>query len=264
MTVVSGVMGVLVGSFLNVIVYRVPRGLSIVQPRSFCPRCGNPVRSLDNIPVVSWLVLGGKCRACGMRISGRYPLVEAGCGAMFAAIAWALGPHWAVPGFCVLGATMAALAAVELDRASPPTVVAAFGAILGLVLLAGAAVADRRWAHLAGAAAGLVVAGLVVVGLVIAGARKATSTRAAVTGAKTDRPVPWSVGLPAGVGLGWLGPIGAAIGAAIIVLLVGVWVVVQRTGGKDRRSRAGIATAVAAASALAVVATVALGIPVGR
>lgn len=70
------VMGACIGSFLNVVIYRVPLGMSVATPGSRCPRCGQPIRAWDNIPLVSWIVLRGQCRACGSPISARYPLVE--------------------------------------------------------------------------------------------------------------------------------------------------------------------------------------------
>ena len=69
--------GLLVGSFLNVVAYRLPRGESLVEPRSHCPSCETPLKPYDNIPVFSWLLLRGRCRSCGEPISARYPLVEA-------------------------------------------------------------------------------------------------------------------------------------------------------------------------------------------
>ncbi|MER3428900.1 MAG: prepilin peptidase [Pyrinomonas sp.] len=77
-------LGAVIGSFLNVIIHRVPRGESIVMPRSRCPQCGTAIRPQDNIPVLSYLVLGGRCRACRAPISARYPLVEALTAALFA------------------------------------------------------------------------------------------------------------------------------------------------------------------------------------
>jgi leader peptidase (prepilin peptidase)/N-methyltransferase len=81
------VWGAMLGSFLNVVVHRVPRGASIVHGRSRCPRCGAPVRARDNVPVLGWLLLRGRCRDCAEPISARYPLVEAGCGLVVAAVA---------------------------------------------------------------------------------------------------------------------------------------------------------------------------------
>ncbi|MCY7413790.1 MAG: prepilin peptidase [Salinibacterium sp.] len=83
-----GVFGSLIGSFLNVVIFRVPAGRSIVSPPSACGSCGTRVRTFDNLPVLSWLVLRGKCRDCRAPISARYPLVELGTAVFFAAVAW--------------------------------------------------------------------------------------------------------------------------------------------------------------------------------
>lgn len=79
--------GAIIGSFLNVVVYRVPRGLSVVVGRSRCPACGTPIRPCDNVPVLGWLWLCGRCRGCRSPISVAYPLVEATCGLLVAAVA---------------------------------------------------------------------------------------------------------------------------------------------------------------------------------
>lgn len=81
------VCGSMVGSFLNVVIHRVPKGETVVFGGSRCPSCGAPVRPRDNIPIIGWLVLRGRCRDCGKPISPRYPLVEAGCGLLAAAVA---------------------------------------------------------------------------------------------------------------------------------------------------------------------------------
>jgi leader peptidase (prepilin peptidase)/N-methyltransferase len=79
-------LGCCVGSFLNVCAYRIPRGLSLLRPRSRCPRCRAAIRAYDNVPVLGWLILRGECRACGGAISPRYPLVELGVGLSFAGL----------------------------------------------------------------------------------------------------------------------------------------------------------------------------------
>jgi leader peptidase (prepilin peptidase)/N-methyltransferase len=89
--VVTGLFGAVLGSFLNVVAYRVPAGESIVSPGSRCPECKAPVKPYDNVPVVSWLVLRGRCRNCGTRISPRYPLVELATALVFAAVVAARG-----------------------------------------------------------------------------------------------------------------------------------------------------------------------------
>lgn len=87
LAVFAGLLGLAIGSFLNVVVYRVPRGESISHPRSRCPRCQTPIAWYDNVPVLSWLLLRGKCRSCHEPISARYPLIELATGAAFAVIA---------------------------------------------------------------------------------------------------------------------------------------------------------------------------------
>ena len=84
-----GAFGAATGSFLNVVIYRVPAGQSIVAPGSRCPACGHPIRARDNVPILSWLLLAGKCRDCGAKISPRYPLVELAVAVLFVAVAMA-------------------------------------------------------------------------------------------------------------------------------------------------------------------------------
>lgn len=138
LVVLCGVLGLLVGSFLNVVIHRVPKDESIVTPRSHCPNCDTELANRDNIPVVSWLVLRGKCRTCGHPISARYPLVEALTGLTFGAVAARFGWDEALPAFLVLAAFLIALSAIDLDTFLLPKklVWPAFGA--GVVLLGGA------------------------------------------------------------------------------------------------------------------------------
>src|SRR5262245_26717138 len=82
------IIGGSIGSFLNVVIYRLPAGLSLVRPSSRCPACGTPIWARDNIPVLGWLLLGGRCRFCRIRISPRYPLVEATMALIFLGLAW--------------------------------------------------------------------------------------------------------------------------------------------------------------------------------
>ena len=248
----SGVVGLVLGSFLNVVVYRVPRRISVVRPPSFCPRCRTPVRSVDNVPVVSWIVLGGRCRSCGEPISVRYPLVEAGTGLLFALVAVATGPHWAVAGLCAAGATALSATVVELDGMRPPPVMVIIGSSLSLLLLAGAAVTDELWAHLAGAGAGV----LVVVAVSVAVDRwTPASGRALLRGAG------WGL-LPAGVVLGWAGPAGATAGIGVLGVLVLVLPAARRHSPDP--GPGGVAAAgIASATALACVAAVAVALGVG-
>ena len=109
------VLGLAVGSFLNVVIYRVPRGELIVRPRSSCPSCGSPIRERDNIPVVSWLVLKGRCRDCQAPISARYPLVELSGAALFAGAAARFGYAWDLPAFLVFLAGLLALSWIDVE-----------------------------------------------------------------------------------------------------------------------------------------------------
>ena len=111
----SAMLGLLVGSFLNVVVWRVPRGESVVRPPSACPACGSPVRPRDNVPVVSWLLLRGRCRDCAARVSRRYPLVELASAGLFAVMALRFGFDPVLPAFLYLAAVGLALALIDLD-----------------------------------------------------------------------------------------------------------------------------------------------------
>ncbi len=110
-----GLLGLAVGSFLNVVVWRVPRGESVVSPPSACPKCGTAIRNRDNIPVLGWLLLKGKCRDCSEPISSRYPLVEAGTAALFVVMAARFGVDPVLPAYLYLAAVGIALALIDLD-----------------------------------------------------------------------------------------------------------------------------------------------------
>lgn len=137
-----GLLGLVIGSFLNVVIHRVPRGESLVSPPSRCPACDAPIRPWHNVPVVSWLVLRGRCAACGARISVQYPLVEAGTAALFVLLTVrlsALGELAALPAFLYFGALGLALALIDLEvRRLPDRLVLPSYPILA-VLFAGAA-----------------------------------------------------------------------------------------------------------------------------
>jgi leader peptidase (prepilin peptidase)/N-methyltransferase len=135
-----GVFGLIVGSFLNVVIYRVPLHMSIVSPRSACPSCHTPILERDNVPVFSWLLLRGKCRTCRAPISVRYPIVELSCAALFAGVAAREGFNWDVPPLLLFVAGLLALASIDLERLILPKsiVYATFVLVLaGLILDAG-------------------------------------------------------------------------------------------------------------------------------
>ncbi|HVF05918.1 MAG TPA: prepilin peptidase [Frankiaceae bacterium] len=151
----AAVFGLLIGSFLNVVVWRLPRGESLASPPSRCPRCETPIKPYDNIPVVSWLVLRGKCRRCGERISARYPLVELATGVLFAGLAARIGYDWALPAFLYLGAICVALALIDLDTKRLPNAIVLPSYGVGAVLLGGAALLNDDLDALIRAAIGM-------------------------------------------------------------------------------------------------------------
>ncbi len=143
LAVFSAILGLLVGSFLNVVIWRVPRGESVVRPPSHCPACEHVVRPRDNVPVVSWLVLRGRCRDCEAPISVRYPLVELLTAVIFAALAWRIGLEPDLPAFLYLGAIGVALALIDLDVKRLPNVIVLPSYLVGGLLLGMAALVQR-------------------------------------------------------------------------------------------------------------------------
>lgn len=155
------ILGLLVGSFVNVVVWRVPRGESIVRPGSRCPSCQRSLRSRELVPVVSWVVQRGRCRGCGATISWRYPLVEVLTGGLFCLLALRFGWSWALPAYLFLVAALVALSFIDLDTRTLPRRIIWLTGVAGLVLLGVAAMAsgeeDRLWRALLGAAGALAV-----------------------------------------------------------------------------------------------------------
>jgi leader peptidase (prepilin peptidase)/N-methyltransferase len=152
-----GLVGLVVGSFLNVLVYRVPRGESLVSPGSHCPRCATAIKRRHNVPVLGWLVLRGRCHTCAERISVRYPLVEAGTGALFVATTLRFGVTPQLPAYLFFGAVGLALTLIDVDVRRLPDTVVLPSYVIGVLLLlpAGADRADVRVASRA--LAGMVV-----------------------------------------------------------------------------------------------------------
>lgn len=195
-TIAIGAFGMLIGSFLNVVAWRLPRGESLVRPGSRCPGCETPIRPYDNVPVLSWLLLRGRCRACGVRISPRYPAVEAATAVLYVAVA--VGRHGAldialglllvtalvpitlidldlrlIPNAITLPASVAAvLVAVVLDPGFVPEQLLAGAAAGGFFLLAalvhprGMGMGDVKLAGMLGLYLGRAVAPAVLVALV--------------------------------------------------------------------------------------------------
>jgi leader peptidase (prepilin peptidase)/N-methyltransferase len=212
---ICALLGLAVGSFLNVVIYRVPRHQSVVAPRSACPSCGAPIAAWDNIPVLSWLVLRGRGRCCHSPISARYPLVELACAGLFAGAAARFGFDWALPAFLVLLAGLLALACIDLEHlVLPKRIVYPVLVMVGALLLLASAVTDR-WHN-------LVVGGLSAVAwFLVFFALNAVNPRLLGFGDVRLAPV-------LGLALGWLGVryvllgffaanlIGAVIGITLI------------------------------------------------
>jgi leader peptidase (prepilin peptidase) / N-methyltransferase len=112
--------GLVFGSFLTVAIHRLPRGESLVRPRSRCPSCDAPIRSLDNIPLVSWTLLGGRCRACGASIPAVYPLTELASGALFVAVALTFEDPWAAALLAPFLALLVAISVIDLRTKKIP------------------------------------------------------------------------------------------------------------------------------------------------
>ncbi|MGD0454267.1 MAG: prepilin peptidase [Solirubrobacteraceae bacterium] len=130
----AGVLGAVFGSFLNVVVHRLPRHESLATPASHCPKCGTPVKPYDNIPILSWLLLRGHCRSCGASISARYPLVEALTAALCAG---AVLTHHSAAGIALSVALILLLvpaALIDLEHRIIPNRITALGAVLALAL----------------------------------------------------------------------------------------------------------------------------------
>lgn len=167
--VLCGLFGILIGSFLNVVVYRLPQGMSLSRPASACPKCGSPIRPYDNIPVLSWLLLRGKCRNCRTGISARYPLVELGTAVFFVVVglyfagaiaATTPGPAviaggLALVAFLYLGAISVALALIDIETHTLPNRIVLPGYLVAAVLLAASGVLGGDYGPLLRSAIGL-------------------------------------------------------------------------------------------------------------
>jgi leader peptidase (prepilin peptidase)/N-methyltransferase len=154
------VLGLVVGSFLNVVIHRLPRGESLAWPGSHCPACSTPIHWYDNVPLVSYLLLRGRCRGCGARISPRYPAVEVLTGALFLALALRHGGVPMLPLWWVFAAALVATAVIDFDHQIIPDEISLGGLAAALLLvptveaLSGAAFAPALLRSLAGALTG--------------------------------------------------------------------------------------------------------------
>lgn len=221
-------LGAIIGSFLTVVIARVPVGESIVRPRSSCPGCGAFISWYDNIPLFSWLVLGGKCRRCSQPIPLRYPLIELATAIAFGLIGlasfWGAYPLALVPTFLIITAAGIALIVIDLEHYRLPNQIVATAYLLaGIATIIGLVAAG-----FAGYAAGL-VGGMLMWGAVFGGSWLITRGRGVGMGDVKLAPL-------LGASLGMLGVAEAAIGLLVTFLLgavVGIWLLA--TGRVQRR-----------------------------
>lgn len=129
----AGLLGLAVGSFLNVCIYRLPLGKSLAYPPSACTQCGRLLRWFENVPVIAWLVLGGACRTCRARISPVYPLVELFTGMMFVWAWWQYGPGWLLVSHLLFGCALIVLFFIDLRHRILPNVITLPGIAVGFL-----------------------------------------------------------------------------------------------------------------------------------
>ena len=236
--VLAAVLGLLLGSFLNVVVYRVPIGKSIVLPPSACPHCDSEIAPWDNIPVLSWILLRGKCRTCSAPISARYPLVELATSTSFTLVALGFAPACfaartsadavaavlVMVSFLYLAAITIALALIDLDVHKLPNVIVVPAYAVSAALFAAASILSGDFGPLIGS--GIAMAGLFISYLVMA------------------LVYPGGMGLGdvklagvLGIYLGWAGWGAVAVGAFSAFLLAGVFSIIliatKRAGRKS-------------------------------
>lgn len=130
----AAAVGLVIGSYLNVVIHRLPREESTVLPRSRCPSCGAVIRARDNVPLLSFLALRGRCRGCGARISWRYPFVEALTAVLLVACVEVFGPSWRAVVAALLCCLLVALAGIDLEHFLLPDVLTLPGLVLGLAV----------------------------------------------------------------------------------------------------------------------------------
>ncbi len=235
--VVAVPFGLVIGSFLTVVVSRVPAGESVVAPRSRCPSCGTPIPPRDNIPVLSWLLLRGRCRACGARISARYPLIELGTALLFAFAAASFEDPWMIALTAPFLGLLLSLSVIDLEHRILPNRIV-YPSLLGFpVYLVVARVAGAP-VGLTAAAIGFVAygGGLLVVALISPkGMGMGDVKLAALIGI-----VIGAIDLPS-----------VAVAAGLAILLGGIGAVAALAMGKGRKSAVPFGPFLAAGAAVA-------------
>ncbi len=222
--------GLIVGSFLNVVIYRVPRKESVVSPRSACPTCCTPISARDNVPIFSWLFLRGKCRNCGSPISMRYPLIEAATAVLFAGIAARIGFSWSLPAYLVLTAGLLALACTDFEHLLLPKRIVYPVLFLVGILLALASAITHHWHQF------LIATACAIVWFVIFFAMNAISPRLLGFGDVRLAPI-------LGLALGWLGVRYALLGffaANLIGAILGLSLIATKQMSRQQQIPYGV------------------------
>ena len=233
-------LGLAFGSFLTVVIHRIPAGESVMHPRSRCPGCGTPIRGRDNIPVISWLLLGGHCRTCGERISPVYPLTELACSALFALVALGYDDAWTAILLGPFLATLVAISIIDIRHRKIPNRIVYPGVLVSAGFIV---VADVAGSELEAARAGIGLlaygAGMLIVALV--------SPRGMGMG---DVKLAGWIGLVCGsLGLAY---VGVAAGAGIVLGAIGA--IAALVGGAGRKSAIPFGPYLAAGAAVSVTA----------
>jgi leader peptidase (prepilin peptidase)/N-methyltransferase len=229
--------GLVFGSFLTVVVHRVPAGESVLRPRSRCPACGTPLRNVDNVPVISWVLLGGRCHACRARISAVYPLTELATGALFVGIALRHPDWWVAALLAPFLGILLALSVIDIRTKKLPNKIVYPSLLVAAVFLVVARLAGAG-IDLAGAAIGFAAygGGLLVIAFI--------SPRGMGMG---DVKLAALIGLA----LGGLGLRYVAVAAGLGILLGGVGAIVALLLGRDRKHALPFGPFLAAGAALA-------------
>ena len=223
--VMLGAFGLAVGSFLNVVIVRVPSGESVLRPPSKCPQCESPIAPRDNIPVLSWILLRGRCRSCGKEIPAGYPLVEAANAVLWVVAGIRYGATWPLVPYALLFSVLLALSVIDLElyllpnKITYPAMIVSVPAVVALSYAA----TDNPGRHItASLASGLLYSGFLAVMLI--GFELVTKKQGMGMG-----DVKLAVIL--GIWVGWIEPVlvvYSLIAASILGLIVGVGVLLVR------------------------------------
>jgi leader peptidase (prepilin peptidase)/N-methyltransferase len=229
--------GLVFGSFLTVVVHRIPAGESVLRPRSRCPACGTPLRNVDNIPLLSWVLLGGRCHACRARISPIYPLTELATGALFAAVALRYPDWWVAALLAPFLGILLVLSVIDVRTKTLPNKIVYPSLLVVAVYLVVARLAGGG-VDLADAALGFVAygGGLLVIALISPGGMGMGDVKLAAL---------------IGLTLGALGLRSVAVAAGLGILLGGVGAIVALLLGRDRKHALPFGPFLAAGAAVA-------------